>query len=74
MTSEKTKKPQYASLGECLVALRKKAGMTTAEVAQAANINESVYVGIEAGIHLARLSLLWRLASALGVSVQDMMV
>lgn len=60
------------SIGENIKNIRKKAGMTQIELAQAVNVNKSMIGLIETGRKLPSLMLAIDIAKTLGCTVDDM--
>lgn len=58
----------FRSIGNSLYALRKKAGMTQAEVAEAAGVSDRTYAEIERGSVNMRLETVLRICRVLGIT------
>ena len=61
-------------LGDCLYSIRKKLGMTQAQVAEAADISDRTYTEIERGIVNMRILTFIRICDALRVSPDEVLV
>jgi transcriptional regulator with XRE-family HTH domain len=61
------------NIGERVIELRRAKRMTQAELAKGADLSREYVVRIEAGLHDPSLSKAARLASALGVSIDELM-
>lgn len=60
-------KPLAAAFAETLEHLRERAGITTADLANATGIDRRYIDKLESGRHLPGLAVLWRLSRALGL-------
>lgn len=63
----------YRKIGNNLLRLRKKAGMTQAELAETAGMSDRTYADIERGNVNMRVETLLRICRALGVSPNDVL-
>lgn len=61
------------SVGNKLLALRKKRGMTQAETAEAAGLSDRAYADIERGAVTMRIDTLLRICDALGITPNDIL-
>lgn len=61
------------TVGNKLLALRKKKGLTQAEAAEAAGLSDRTYADIERGSVNMRVETLLRICSALGVTPDDIL-
>ncbi|MCG8711098.1 helix-turn-helix domain-containing protein [Brenneria sp. 4F2] len=62
-----------AELGKRITALRKEAGMTQAQVAQALNVSQQAVQAWEAGRRRIQISILPAVARVLSVSLEDLL-
>lgn len=61
------------SAGNKLLAIRKKKGLTQAEVAEAAGLSDRTYADIERGTVNMRVETLLRICGALGITPDDIL-
>lgn len=61
------------TVGNKLLAIRKKKGLTQAETAEAAGLSDRTYADIERGTVNMRLETLLRICSALGITPDDIL-
>lgn len=61
------------TIGNKLLALRKKKGMTQAETAEAAGLSDRTYAEIERGAVNMRVDTLLRICDALGITPDDIL-
>ncbi len=65
----------FVSIGNRLFHIRKKAGMTQAEVAEAAGLSDRAYADIERGtVQKTQLETVLRICGALGITPDEILV
>ena len=61
-------------IGNKLLAIRKRTGMTQAEVAEAAGLSDRTYADIERGSTNMRIETLIKICGALGITPNDILI
>lgn len=63
----------FQTVGNKLLAIRKKKGLTQAETAEAAGLSDRTYADIERGTVNMRVETMLRICSALGITPDDIL-
>ncbi|MCM1167037.1 MAG: helix-turn-helix domain-containing protein [Lachnospiraceae bacterium] len=63
----------FHTIGDRLLAIRKKAGMTQAQVAEAADISDRAYADIERGTVNMRIETVLRICTALNITPDEIL-